>query len=345
GMRILRDRNNYTLHIDQQGRTEKLLGEHNMLECKVNSTPLPPNTKLSSIDCPSEIEMRTSENLQRKKLFESLVGSFQYLSNSMRPDLTHAVNQCARFMKAPGEVHWQALKSILRYLSGTRQLGLMYAPNTKQEKRNKNEKENCFFDTSLELVGWSDSDHAGCEDERKSTSGFIIQVNGCTISWASKRQATVSISSAESEYIALTACMQEIIWFKQLIEELGWKCNKGNSSVTDTEEEEEHPVNSIQQHIQVSSVKSNLNSNYPYLLHPIIVRTDNQAAKAMCSNSNLIHSRTKHIDIRYHWIRNLIQSGEIHLEWVPTYNQLADCLTKALDRKTFEKGRTNIMGE
>ena len=128
-----------------------------------------------------------------------------YLMVCTRPDIAYAVSVLSRFMSNPKEKHWRFVKMLLKYLKTTREYSLIY-PNQ---------------NTTI-LTGYSDSDHAGDLGDRKSTSGFLFILSGCTISWKSVKQSTVAISSSEAEYIALSQATQEAIWFKALLKELGF---------------------------------------------------------------------------------------------------------------------------
>ena len=120
-----------------------------------------------------------------------------------RPDITYAVSNVAKFCANPAKEHWIAVERIMRYLVGTMYLALLYR---------KNELKSC--------VGFSDADWAGDLDERKSTSGYIFQLSGAAISWRSKKQAYVALSTAEAEYIALASAAQEADWVQQLLTDL-----------------------------------------------------------------------------------------------------------------------------
>jgi hypothetical protein len=127
-------------------------------------------------------------------------------------------------------------------------------------------------------------------------------LNGNAVSWVSKKQTTVALSSAEAEYMAISATVQEIKWISQLMEELG------------------------------------LNTVKPSTLY-----CDNQAAIAI-SNNDVHHARTKHIDIRHHYVRDAIKAKEIDIKWISTNNQLADIFTKPLPRQSFERLRQVLLG-
>ena len=134
----------------------------------------------------------------------SAVSSLMYAMVCTRPDITHAVRVVSRYMSNPGWEHWQAVKWILRYLKDTRGLQL------------------CFGgDSKLTIEGYVDADHAGCSDTRKSTTGYVFTIGGGAVSWMSRLQDIVALSSTESEYVALTEAVKEMFWLKGLLEQLG----------------------------------------------------------------------------------------------------------------------------
>ena len=135
--------------------------------------------------------------------YQSAVGSLLYLSSATRPDITFAVNNVTKFSEKPTKEHWSAVKSIFRYLKGTVNYGLQYSRDAKEE-----------------CVGFCDADWAGDTNNRKSVSGYLFQMNGCSVCWRSKKQPCVALSTAEAEYIALSAAVQEALWMEQLLIDL-----------------------------------------------------------------------------------------------------------------------------
>ena len=131
--------------------------------------------------------------------YRSIVGALQYLT-LIRPDLQYAVQQVCLHMHAHRDSHWTLVKRILRYIRGTMTLGLTLTAST-----------------SLEMVAYSDADWAGCPDTRRSTSGYYVYLGPSLISWSSKRQPTVSRSSAEAEYRAVANIVAECTWLRQLL--------------------------------------------------------------------------------------------------------------------------------
>jgi hypothetical protein len=120
-----------------------------------------------------------------------------------RPDIMFAVSLISRFMETPKEMHWQVGKRILRYIAGTTRYGILYSST----------KNNC-------LIGYTDSDFAGSLDDRKSTSGYVFHLGSGAISWASKKQPIVMISSAEVEYVAATTTTCQAVWLQRVLNEL-----------------------------------------------------------------------------------------------------------------------------
>ncbi len=175
-----------------------------MQDVKSVSTPVDTSIKLTkAVD---------SKELFDQNIYQSAVGCLLYLSTSTRPDISFAVSNVAKYSSEPTRKHWTAVKRILRYLMGTATLGLMYTARSPDD-----------------LHGYSDSDWAGDLDDRKSTSGYMFLLSGAPVSWRSKKQTTVALSTAEAEYIALCYASQEATWLRQLISEI--KCESSQATV------------------------------------------------------------------------------------------------------------------
>ncbi|XP_073281948.1 secreted RxLR effector protein 161-like [Primulina huaijiensis] len=136
--------------------------------------------------------------------YRSIIGSLLYLSAS-RPDIMFSVCLCARYQDDPKVTHLKAVKRILRYIAGTVDLGLWY---TKE--------------TNTNLVGFSDADWAGNLDNRKSTTGGCFYLGNNLVSWYSRKQNCVSLSTAESEYVAAASCCSQLLWMNQMIKDYGF---------------------------------------------------------------------------------------------------------------------------
>ncbi|PNX72588.1 copia LTR rider, partial [Trifolium pratense] len=212
GMDILRDRSKGDLFLSHHDYLKKVVERFRMTDSKVMNTPLDHHSKLSIKQCPqSEDERKKMESTP----FASGVGSIMYDMVCSRPDLSYAISVVSWFMANPGQVHWQALKWVLRYLNGSLKGGLKY----KRTDPGRDALEGCV-----------DSDYAGNIDNRKSLSGFVFTLFGTTVTWKANQQSVVALSTTQAEYIALVEGVKEakvsFIW--QTI-----KCiMKGRSTLT-----------------------------------------------------------------------------------------------------------------
>ena len=167
-----------------------------MSDCKPMATPMATNEKLSKNDGKEKVDA---------SIYRSLVGSLIYLTNT-RPDIVHAVSIISRLMNEPSKDHLAAAKRILRYIKGTKSYGIMYES-----------------EADYKLIGYTDSDWAGSIDDRRSTSGYVFQLGSKSISWSSKKQATVALSSSEAEYVSATSAACEAVWLRRILKDLQQK--------------------------------------------------------------------------------------------------------------------------
>ncbi|XP_019418558.1 PREDICTED: uncharacterized protein LOC109329342, partial [Lupinus angustifolius] len=203
GMEIQRDRKEGTLFLSQKKYIEKVLERFGMQNAKPVTTPLASHFKLSMALCPQT----ESENEEMSSVpYASAVGSLMYAMICTRPDIAQAVSVVSRYMASPGKVHWKAVKWIMRYLKGTMDIGLLYGK---------------VKGVGSKVIGYVDSDYAGDLDKRRSLTGYVFTLCGCTVSWKATLQSIVALSTTEAEYIAVTEAVKEAIWEKGLIEELG----------------------------------------------------------------------------------------------------------------------------
>ena len=170
------------------------------------ATPAVPNEYLTNEGC---IDRATPENIPTIRKYQTLVGALLYLSGWSRPDIAAAVSSCSRFLAGPSPAHITAAKRILRYLAGTSDLCICYrrSPAT-----------NPYINT---LFGYCDADHAGAPDDRLSVTGFMYFMNGGPISWCSKRQPIVALSSTEAEFYAASQAGNAAIVLRRLLEAMG----------------------------------------------------------------------------------------------------------------------------
>jgi hypothetical protein len=205
----------------------------------------------------------------RNTPYHEAIGSLMYASLGTRPDITFAVQTVSRFSINPGPTHWEAVKRIFRYLKGTRNLWLSYGGKERK------------------LEGFADADGSMMED-RRAISGYAFIINGGAVSWSAKRQEIVSLSTTESEYVAITYAAKEALWLRSLISQI-----------------------------------------FGITLSSTILFSDNQSAIAL-AKEHQYHARTKHIDIRFHFIRWVVEEGKLRIIYCPTDDMVADTLTKAL---------------
>lgn len=188
GITVTRD--NHSLILNQSQYAQDILHRANMTNCKPCHTPVDTAQKLSATEGPL---------LSDGTLYRSLAGALQYLTIT-RPDISYAVQQIRLFMHAPREPHFTFLKRVLRYVYGTLDLGLRLSASPNHS-----------------LVAYSDADRGGWPDTRRSTSGYCIFLGDNLISWSSKRQPTISRSSAEAEYRGVANAVAEATWVRNLL--------------------------------------------------------------------------------------------------------------------------------
>jgi hypothetical protein len=205
GIGITRDRENRKLHLSQKQYIVNKLEEFQMADCKPVGTPIVPGHNLSSQHSPQTPEKKQEMN---DIPYINAVGSLMYLAIMTRPDIAYAVGVLARFNSNPGMAHWKAVKHVFRYLKGTMDLKLEYGPDGELGKER--------------FLTYCDADHGGDIDRRKSTSGYMVKVGSGVVSWSSKLQPIVTLSTTEAEYVAAVAAGKEICWMQQLMKELGF---------------------------------------------------------------------------------------------------------------------------
>lgn len=279
GFEVVRDRAARTIEIKQSAYFDQVLERFRMENCKPVATPAEGVLRRSSADQGAEVNDRE---------YMSIVGCLIYASIITRPDLAYAVQALCRHMSAVTQEHRVAAKRVLRYLAGTRDMGIKFGVG--------------FKAGSGELVGFSDSDYACDPDRRRSTTGYLFMLNGGPVCWTSRLQSTVARSSAEAEYMAMSDAAGEGMYLRQLLKDLGYR-QKG----------------------------------------PTTLYEDNLGAIAMGENSTS-STRTKHIDVRYHYIREKVKKKKIRLVYVSTQDQLADMLTKPLQRVKLLGFRKKVAG-
>nr|GEU73286.1 copia protein [Tanacetum cinerariifolium] len=217
-----------------------------------------------------------SQGFSKGRLIPHCSSEVKAKISSCRLDLVYVVCMSARYQARPIEKHLYAIKRIFRHLRGTVNQGLWYSK-----------------DFAIALTAFVDADHSSCQDTRRSTSGSMQMLGDRLVSWSSKRQKSVAISSMEAEYIALSGCCAQVLCMRSKLFDYGLGFNK------------------------------------------IPVFCDNKCAIALSYN-NIQHSQSKHINIKYHFIKEQLENGVVELYFVKMKYQLADSFTKALGRERIK---------
>jgi hypothetical protein len=276
GIKVIRNRSAGHIYLSQENYIDQVLTKFRMDQCNPVSTPVDSNFRYVNDEESPPVD---------SKLYQRGVGSLMYAMTCTRPDLAFAVSLVSRFAANPKEIHWSMLKRILKYLKGTKNCCLRLGRAQNQGPQN----------LPLTLKGYADADWGSDTQTRKSTTGYLFFLGDGAISWCSKRQATVALSTAEAEYMASSAACQEILWLKSLLDQIGFK-----------------------------------------LTPDLILFNDNQSAIALSKNPGN-HNRTKHIDMRYHFIREAVAMDKIKIKYCSTKFMLADILTKGMPRPRHEE--------
>ena len=274
GIEITRDRTKRTITLSQVKYLKEIMSRFD-------------KTSLHPVRTPAELGIRldksqTTAEASTVQYFQKQIGSLMYLMTKTRPDIAFAVNCCARYMSNPNATHFRALDRIWKYLAGTVDLSLVY---NSSEIRSK-------------LGGLTDSDWGGDYPTNRSTTGYLFYYANAPVSWSSRLQKTVALSSCEAEYMGLKEGIKEYVWLQSLFQ--------------------------VIESLRTCDTKTLL--------------TDNQSAIDLSKNPEY-HARSKHIDVQYHYVREITQSGKVVLKYVSTKENIAHVLTKPLSPAVFEKFR------
>ncbi|GKB80261.1 hypothetical protein Tco_0947156, partial [Tanacetum coccineum] len=194
-----------------------------------------------------------------------------------RPDIAYAVSVVSRYLANSGKNHWEAVKCILKYLWGTANVGLVYVTDRGNH---------------VDAIGFVDSDYVKDPDKGRSITCYAFLVQGCVVSWKATLQHVVALSTTEVEYMALAEAVNEAIWQRGLLEELGVE-------------------------------------------YAVAVNCDNQGAIHLSWN-HVFHERTKHINVRYHFIREVLEAKTVKVLKVGTEHNVADALTKVVPGRKLQ---------
>jgi hypothetical protein len=239
--------------------------------------PLDPNIKL--------VPNSDANEPNRSNSYARLLGELQFIANNTRPDISFAVNRLAAYTANPSLQHYGALKRVLRYLAGTKTLGITY----RKTQDNNQSSKNLFY-------GFADTSHAS-EDDMKSVTGYVFLAGGGAVTWKSKKQTIIALSTTEAEYIALSEAGREAVWLRNLYGELGFAQQSATT-----------------------------------------INGDNNGSVVLTRNPQF-HQRSKHIALRYHWVRDLVTDGILHIQHCRDPENTADVLTKALPKPKHQRHR------
>lgn len=260
------NRTSQKIYLSQPGLIQELLRDTGMADCRAISTPAEVG-RLQHGD--------NSDSPTDQRLYRTIVGVIGHLARHTRPDIAYAFRQLAQYQQNPDASHMRAARRVVRYLSSFTDLGLE------------------FTACDMILHSFVDSDFAGDLDDRKSVTGYCFMLGDNVVSWRSTKQTMVALSSAESEYIALSECAKELAQLRTVLGDLGYP----QDSAT-------------------------------------VVKTDSQSSMAIATGDSIAR-RSKHIDVKYHHVRDLVAGNVISLSYVPSKDNIADVLTKPLPREPF----------
>ena len=261
-----------------------MLKRYGMENCKPRTTPC--EAKFDVYESDGD-DGSSAEDVTR---YREIVGSLVYAMTCSRPDLTWIITKLSQHLACPTNIDWMIITHVLRYIKGTLNHKLTF------RKSNPN--------SQLELIGHSDSDWASSKHDRKSTTGYCFALNpeGPLISWKSRKQPTVALSSCEAEYMALTNAVQEAMFLEMLARDFTFHAQR-----------------------------------------PIHIFGDNRGSIDLAKNSTS-NDRSKHIDIKHHFIRDKYTEGVIDIHHVATGDNVADLMTKPVTKQKLSVFSNMLFG-
>ena len=282
GIEIHRNRSCRSLGLSQRAYVDRVLERFSMQLCKPGIAPVCKGDKLSLAQCPqSDIEKAQMKNIP----YASALGSIMYAQVCTRPDIAFATGLLGRYQSNPGHDHWVAAKKVMRYLKRIKDHMLIYK-----------------HVQDLQLVGYSDSDFAGCQDEKKSTTGYIFKLAGGAVSWKSEKQKLIASSTMQAEFVACFSATTQAIWLRNLIKEL---------------------------------------TVFDFVDRPIQLYCDSNSAVLFINNNRGLKG-SKHMEVKYLTIKEKVQKGDVAVEHISTDDMIADPLTKGLRPCVFERHVINM---
>lgn len=291
GIEIERDRATRTIRLSQTTYIKKVLEGLDMGEDRHRGKPDIPLNGYDYISPASPEE----EHIDRID-YSRVVGKLMHMMVYTRPDIAFALGKLSQYMSNPAARHGHGIRALLRYLRSNSDMSITYSGK----------------DNDAQLVGYSDADYAADKSDRKSTMGQVFMLGNGPISWSSRKQRSVSTSTTEAEYMALSECSRQAVWLINLFTELGYP----------------EIVNPTHKQMNV-----NTSDNSEVMME---LKGDNNGAIALVKNRQ-VSERSKHIDVAYHYIRDLQKHGKINVNYIPTDEMRADGFTKPLAKQKFQR--------
>jgi hypothetical protein len=248
---------------------------------------------------------------QEKWNYRSVIGKLNYLANNTRPDISMAVHQCACFCTNPKAVHDLAVKRIAQYLLATADKGLVLTPSADMAL-------NMYVDAYF--AGQWHKEYAELRDNVLSRTEYVILFCDCPVVWCSKLQSEIVLSTTESEYIALSTDLRDLLPLCRILHDIS---TKSFISLQPT----------------IPSCKM-----CPDNLPPSKVFEDNMACIVLATSDTHFKPRTKHISLKFHHFQDYVKNGIIHILKIGTSNNMADIFTKPLGRIKLQHLRQLLMG-
>jgi len=265
------------LHLSLPGYIASTLDRFDLADCKSTPTPCAEKQDFSA--------RRAEEPKADSSTYQEIVGCLGYIGEAARSDILYAVRRLQAHTSDPAQRHYAAAKHVLRYLSGTRDLGILFRHSG-----------------SPTLISYSDADHGAAQHDRYSISGVVVQLGGAPISVISGKQKIITLGSTEAELVSASEAAKQIVYLRMLLDEIG-----------------------VTQH------------------EPTVLHEDNTGVVAIAmSDASTFSGRSKHLDLRYRYVCEVVKEKKLTVQWVSTTNQVADILTKALSRQQFERLRSML---
>ena len=247
GIQVQRHREQGILLLRQTKFIDDIVNKFGLANAHSANTPmLMSSTKGTSIGCNAESATHQP--------YANLVGCLQFVGLNTRPDILFAANFLGQYLSSPSTINWSMAKRALKYLKGTKEFGLIY----------RRQEESYSSSPSLDLIGYTDADWASSHLSMRSTSGNCFFVNGCLVSWSSKKQRCVVVSTTEAEYVAASLAARELVWLRQLLADLGHP----SSSSTPLRCDNQSAISLAKDYVQHSKSK-HIAIHYHYVRHEV----------------------------------------------------------------------------